>query len=446
MTETVRFSTGLSYNARVFYQPLFYLAENYKQSLNQKNGSKEFNKQHLDSDLKFNTDKTDNTDIKLALATFIGCKEDVKLFYYLETEGNRFKFTFKDAVFEFVSIEHLPKQIVKEKRDDVVILSSYDISFKTEHLDIFETLIKNSISYWEKYYNNDKEDNNKISIYLTANEGFYFNYLGKRHKREMDSIYLPKKKKNEIIADLEKFLRPETRARYLKLGINHKRVYLLEGIPGSGKTSLITAMASKFNFNIAIVSFTQKMTDMDLLRLVRSISDTHEHQDGHTESDKKSSMIVFEDIDCIFKERKSHDENKNGITFSGLLNALDGITSNENMVCFITTNYKSHLDSALLRPGRIDYIMRFDYSNKEQIQDMYRDFSGCDAAVDGDKIKEFYTACSELKIKISTSLLQQYLMKYLDKPDEAIANVEEMKTMFEKTKIDREAEETNLYS
>ena len=37
-------------------------------------------------------------------------------------------------------------------------------------------------------------------------------------------------------------------------------------------------------------------------------------------------------------------------------------------------------------------------------------------------------------------------MKYLDKQDKAIANVEEMKTMFEKTKIDKEAEDTNLYS
>ena len=445
--ETVRFNIGLPYNGRVFYQPLFYLAENYKQALKVANGCKEVEKKRIDSDL----DLMENIakGIKLSSSTFISDRDDSKLFYSVQIEDNAFTFKYKDAVFNFAGVDSskLPKKLVEEKRDDAVLYSSYEISFESKYMNTFEALIKKCIVYWEQYYNNDKEDYNKISIYLTANEGFFFNYLGKRHKREMDSIYLPKKQKNDIIADLEKFLRPETRDRYLKLGINHKRVYLLEGIPGSGKTSLITAMASKFNYNIAIVSFTMKMTDMDLLRLIRSISDTHEDINCcASDSKKKSSILVFEDIDCIFKERKAHDENKNGITFSGLLNALDGITSNENLVCFITTNYKSHLDSALLRPGRVDYIMRFDYSNKEQIQDMYRDFSGCDTTVDGDKIKEFYTACSELKIKISTSLLQQYLMKYLDKPDEAIANVEEMKTMFEKTKIDREAEDTNLYS
>jgi chaperone BCS1 len=182
------------------------------------------------------------------------------------------------------------------------------------------------------------------------------------------------------------------------------------------------------------------MTDVDLLRCIRSINDTHDSDE--TSKKAKQSVLVFEDIDCIFKERKSHDENKNNITFSGLLNALDGITSNENLICFITTNYKSHLDSALLRPGRVDYIMRFDYSTREQIHDMFRDFTSC---CDSNKIIEFYKACIELRIKITTALLQQYLMKYIDDIDGAIENVDEMRKMFEKSKIDKEADETGLF-
>ena len=261
----------------------------------------------------------------------------------------------------------------------------------------------------------------------------------------MDSIYLPKKQKENIITDMEKFLSPAIRARYMKLGINHKRVYLLEGIPGSGKTSLITALASKFNFNIAIVSFVPKMTDVDLLRLLRSLNETYEDDQSSPEnkSHKKQTIMIFEDIDCIFKERKTQDESKNNITFSGLLNALDGITSNENLICFITTNYKSHLDSALIRPGRIDYIMQFDYSTKEQILDIFRDFTSCQ---DSDKIQEFYNACTRLQIKICTALLQQYLMQYIDQPDEAISNIENMKKMFDTAKVNKEADETNLYN
>jgi hypothetical protein len=48
-------------------------------------------------------------------------------------------------------------------------------------------------------------------------------------------------------------------------------------------------------------------------------------------------------------------------------------------------------------------------------------------------------------MKISTALLQQYLMQYIDQPDAAISNVEQMKKMFNNAKVDKEADETNLY-
>ena len=115
-------------------------------------------------------------------------------------------------------------------------------------------------------------------------------------------------------------------------------------------------------------------------------------------------------MDCIFKERKSNDEQKNAITFSGILNALDGITSSE-FIGFITSNYKCNLDPALIRSGRVDYEV---------------------------------VRC--LDIKISISLLQQYLMKYLDKPDEAIKNIDELKKMYDSSHISKDSGETGLYN
>ena len=437
MTQSVRFNSGLPHHGRIYFQPLFYLAENYRQVLNKSIGAKKTDETRIDSNLIIK-----NGTINLETRNYIGTNGDTKIFYTLNQSSNEVTFQYKEVnfVLRMEDRSDLPERQFTEHRDDILIYSSFEILFDNKNLEIFEAFTSASITYFDKYYNNDKDDVNKISIYLTSQEGFYFNFLGKRHKRDMDSIYLPKKQKDDILADLAKFLKPETRARYLKLGINHKRVYLLEGVPGTGKTSIITAIASKFNFNIAIVSFVPKMTDVDLLRALRSINDTHEN-DNDDERKPKQSILVFEDIDCIFKERKSHDENKNGITFSGLLNALDGITSNENLVCFITTNYKNNLDSALLRPGRVDYIMRFDYSIKEQIQDMYRDFTGGDSKAASD----FYSNCYELRIKMTTALLQQYLMKYIDDPTGAINNVDEMKKMFEKSKVDKEADETNLY-
>ena len=42
------------------------------------------------------------------------------------------------------------------------------------------------------------------------------------------------------------------------------------------------------------------------------------------------------------------------MTFSGLLNALDGVASSEARIIFMTTNHFSRLDPALIRPGRVD--------------------------------------------------------------------------------------------
>ena len=64
-------------------------------------------------------------------------------------------------------------------------------------------------------------------------------------------------------------------------------------------------------------------------------------------------MLLIEDVDCVFKtERTTTDQT--GVTLSGLLNALDGVSSREGRVLFLTTNHPERLDAALVRPGRVD--------------------------------------------------------------------------------------------
>jgi chaperone BCS1 len=42
---------------------------------------------------------------------------------------------------------------------------------------------------------------------------------------------------------------------------------------------------------------------------------------------------------------------RNTVTFSGLLNALDGVGAVEGRILFMTTNHMERLDPALIRPG-----------------------------------------------------------------------------------------------
>jgi len=66
------------------------------------------------------------------------------------------------------------------------------------------------------------------------------------------------------------------------------------------------------------------------------------------------SILLLEDIDAIFSQREKGMFASRKLTFSGFLNALDGVRSQEGQILFMTTNHMEKLDAALLRPGRTD--------------------------------------------------------------------------------------------
>lgn len=94
----------------------------------------------------------------------------------------------------------------------------------------------------------------------------------------------------------------------------------------------------------------------------------------------QQSIILLEDIDAAFVSRedtlqqKSAFEGLNRVTFSGLLNALDGVASTEARIVFMTTNYLSRLDPALIRPGRVDVKEFVGYCTSYQLEQMFKRF------------------------------------------------------------------------
>ncbi len=297
---------------------------------------------------------------------------------------------------------------------DDQINKSISIEFDTaedNHLAL--EMVKQATAYIDKYVLECDDGSNSIKIYCN-DEGYWEKCMSKR-KRRLETIYLPKADKQIIIDDVAKFLLPSTLDRYESIGRTHKRVYLFEGLPGTGKSSFILALASHFGYDLAVISFTEKVTDGILTRLLKNLPE--------------KTILVMEDIDVLFTDRKKNDEHKNMVTFSGILNNLDGITTQDGFMCFITTNYKNLLDSALLRPGRIDRQLRFEAATREQLQDMFTRFMG--ELYTDEKFKEFYRGFVALGISSTICLIQEYLFQYIDNPDAAISNLDELRTLFE---------------
>mgnify|MGYP000280085460 CR=1 FL=1 len=289
--------------------------------------------------------------------------------------------------------------------------------------DYFQVFVSYMTDFIRTKINNMSYNVDDIKIY--CNDQDYWDELQTKPGRHMNTVYLPHNDKKSIIEDMEKFMKPETKKKYLKLGRTHKRVYLFEGIPGSGKTTFINAIAAKFGYDIAIISFTDKVNDGKLLRLIRTIPE--------------NTLLVLEDIDCLFEERKKNDGHKNTVTFSGILNSLDGIATPNNFICFMTTNYKCNLDSALLRPGRIDKILKFEHIKKKQVKEIFNASMEDSEKYNDDEDNKmlnmdsdnFYKAFQKLNIKAPVSLIQEYLFIYLDEPNKALENIDQLKDIYD---------------
>lgn len=67
---------------------------------------------------------------------------------------------------------------------------------------------------------------------------------------------------------------------------------------------------------------------------------------------------------------------QSSVTFSGFLNALDGVASGEERVIFLTTNHPERLDPALIRPGRVDLSVSIEDANPAQAKELFLRFYG----------------------------------------------------------------------
>lgn len=67
---------------------------------------------------------------------------------------------------------------------------------------------------------------------------------------------------------------------------------------------------------------------------------------------------------------------QSSVTFSGFLNALDGVASGEERIVFMTTNHIEKLDSALIRPGRVDLNVLIDDASPLQARTLFTRFYG----------------------------------------------------------------------
>lgn len=178
--------------------------------------------------------------------------------------------------------------------------------------------------------------------------------------REMRSVILPKGMVEMVDADMKEFLSKETAEWYNSFGIPYKRSYLFHGVPGSGKTSLICALAGRFKRRVCFLSaHNPNFSDDAMKRAMERLP--------------RNSFLIMEDIDSLFNQRESMSRHS-ALTFTGLLNTLDGIGHAKGQIVIMTTNFLDRLDEALVRAGRADVWVEFKKASDWQLEELFKWF------------------------------------------------------------------------
>ncbi|KAH7201217.1 P-loop containing nucleoside triphosphate hydrolase protein [Fusarium oxysporum] len=234
--------------------------------------------------------------------------------------------------------------------------------------------------------------------------------LALRASRSLGTLAIDSKIREDLLADINRYLQADSMKYYHKRGIPYRRGYLFHGPPGTGKTSLVHVIASVFGLPIFCLSLcAMALTDDSLISLTTNLP--------------RRGILLIEDIDSAGLLRTSSGS-EHGVTLSGYLNATDGFSAPEGHILVITTNNRDSLDPAILRPGRVDYEVHLTNASRSQIEQLFRSNYRSDNNGDIDSMaREFADRVPEFQL--SPAEIQQYLLRleYQNSPETAIEEI-----------------------
>lgn len=166
--------------------------------------------------------------------------------------------------------------------------------------------------------------------------GTYWYTYARRKKKSLKTVFLPVHQLDDIVSSIDSFLKAED--EYLLYGMPYKMVLLFTGGAGLGKSTLAFALSSHFDLDLYVYSFCDQSSDSTLIRAIHDMD--------------KDSVLLLEDIDAGLEGNK--------ITMNAITNITDGVLTRDKMIVIMTTNYVDKLQDVLLRPGRIDKVIKFE--------------------------------------------------------------------------------------
>ena len=270
-------------------------------------------------------------------------------------------------------------------------------------------------------------------------------------------------KKEQVLQLLDNYTKRT--GKFAIKGFPNKLGLLLHSPPGTGKTSLIKAVAQYTKRHIVTISLGKIKTNQELLDALFDLKFGVHGLDLPVEMSFKDVVFVMEDIDCVSKVvhtrgettskpnlktlaekmRKSQkkavekdnvddaDDVVGGeidgepvmgpiakpktsgdkLNLSGLLNILDGVIDCPGRIIIMTTNHPEKLDPALIRPGRVNKKLHLNYMSATQAKSLIEYY--CTSQLTESEFSKLETIFDGTKF--TPALVEEYCAEYVDVND-----------------------------
>ena len=145
---------------------------------------------------------------------------------------------------------------------------------------------------------------------------------------------------------------------------------VLEGEPGTGKTTFVTALAATCKVPLIATSYAewQRSKDGHLGDVLAAMHNAFKLAKKHA-----PCILFIDEIEAV-SSRKSGGSNERWYTgvITALNEELHGIFSREGVVVVAATNHPERIDPALLRPGRLDTRILIPMPNARDLEGIAR--------------------------------------------------------------------------